>query len=56
MRLCTYRKGSSAPRLGAVLGEGADATVVDLVAAADAWPGRAAPSAAAGRFRRRCWS
>ncbi len=36
MRLCTYRKGSSAPRLGAVMGEGADATVVDLVAAADA--------------------
>jgi 2-keto-4-pentenoate hydratase/2-oxohepta-3-ene-1,7-dioic acid hydratase in catechol pathway len=36
MRLCTYRKGTSAPRLGAVLGEGADATVIDLVAAADA--------------------
>jgi 2-keto-4-pentenoate hydratase/2-oxohepta-3-ene-1,7-dioic acid hydratase in catechol pathway len=36
MRLCTYRKGSSAPRLGAVVGEAGNETVIDLVGAADA--------------------
>jgi 2-keto-4-pentenoate hydratase/2-oxohepta-3-ene-1,7-dioic acid hydratase in catechol pathway len=36
MRLCTYRKGSSAPRLGALIGESGHETVVDLVGAADA--------------------